>query len=85
MRTIWKYAMVPGPLFKMPTGATIVHAALQRDIPTVWVDCDPENPPELRRFEMYPTGVLVPAGAKHQATFLLEDGNFVLHLYELST
>jgi hypothetical protein len=105
-RVIWKYQlqMQGGPQWKyqlqmqggpqeilMPTGAKVVHVDMQRNLVTLWCECDPGAEMEGRSFRIVPTGGV--AGVKehhlgtkehHLGTAIEErmSGQYVWHIYE---
>lgn len=96
MRTVWKVSLpiVDEIAVKIPGGAAIVHVATQGPVGvaelstgepvSVWFECDPERPPELRRFAIYGTGHMF----RHERQQYLgsaqfDGGGLVFHLYEV--
>ena len=76
----------------MPPGAFVLHVGIQRNNePAIWALVNPEAHPasyETRVFyglmtgENLPFDPLAPGAPQHRGTLLLDDGEFVLHLFE---
>lgn len=92
-RTIWKFVLweeshlaVTVVTVQMPSGAAVIHAASQDDIPTVWAEVDSDAPVEERTFEVVGTGhplVGPPSFERcYRGTAITKDGRFVWHIYE---
>lgn len=62
----------------LPAGSKILHVAVQRGVPTIWADCPP-MPPVPTTIRINTTGS-EPRG-RHIGSFLLDDDNFVGHVY----
>jgi len=87
MRVVWKYVLDPVPQPQnrpMPAGAMILHVDVQDDRagPCVWAEVNPDRSLEDRWFTIVATGEAVPTGAQWVGTFLVDDGDYVFHLYE---
>jgi hypothetical protein len=84
VRSVWKYAISVEDEFQreMPEGAAVIHVAVQRDEPCMWVLVDPSRPPETRTFYVHGTGHPIPAGRAHRGSFLMVGDDFVGHLFE---
>ena len=65
----------------MPIGAEILHIGNQFEGICFWTRVDSDAPSEIRRFALCGTGHVCPPD-KHIGTVLLQDGNFVLHIFE---
>jgi hypothetical protein len=91
MSTIYKYKLsASDPTFyiMMPAGSEIVHVAVQHGSPYIWAEVDTQHQPQERRFRFVATGQSIPEKEdyrKYIGTFLLNDGDFVIHLYEIYT
>ena len=88
METIWKYEFDQDiNTIRMPKNAKILSIQVQREIPCIWVMVDPDQPGEVRKFEIYGTGHHIePINGfirKFIGTFQLNNGLFVFHLFEI--
>lgn len=88
MRSIWKFPLGVALDDKaaevtMPEGAQIAHFGVVPGVgePTVWALVDSDNPPEVRRFQIFGTGHPLPRGARHVGTYF--DEPFVWHVFEM--
>lgn len=86
MKTIWKFWPGERSSLSMPRGAKVLTAREQGDGVCIWVEVDPDQPREERRFAVYRTGHKLPAepGA-YIGTAMLAGGLLVLHVYEEPT
>ncbi len=88
MKTIWKYALKPGEFtLNLPRGARILTAEMQGQHPQLWALVDPSTPVDERRFLIAGTGHDVPddPALAYVATFQIENGRLVFHLFEWAT
>ena len=87
-RTIWKYQIpiangshtvtLPG------VGVRPLHVAMQGDIPTLWVEVDPDAYKTWDiKYQWFGTGHDIPGNAMYVDT--VQDGIFVWHLYEVTS
>lgn len=87
MATIWKYAVPPRNVFELelPFGAKFLAVQAQRSIPQAWFLVDPVLTIEARRFVIVATGDHVDRAEEltYLGTFQLNEGELVLHLFEL--
>jgi hypothetical protein len=87
-QVIFKYplSLTPAQSIYLPVGAKILHFGNQGEIPTLWVEVDPDAPIELRYFHVVGTGHELPTNTKsvYIGTALFEGGVYVWHLYEVS-
>ena len=68
----------------MPQGAKILYCAVQRGIPCLWAEVQPEAAKEKRRFAIYGTGHPInAANQKYIDSYMLHDGALVFHVFEL--
>lgn len=68
---------------KMPVGAKILTIQSQRNQPMIWAEVDPNAEYEDRKFLIMNTGGEVPHGGfGYIATFQVNDGGLVFHVYE---
>ena len=69
--------------FWIPKGGKILHFGLQADLPTIWVEVEPDAETVLRNFIIYGTGRLFEAvGLTYIGTVVGHLGQYVWHLYE---
>lgn len=86
MQTIWKFPLriTDAQTVAMPTGAQILTAQVQYDELQVWAIVDPDRLLVERTFAIATTGhTLHCAPDKYIATFQLQGGLFVGHLFEV--
>lgn len=88
MLTIWKKVLdvADEQVIRVPRGAEMLHAGLQRGHFCVWYLCDPdpEVPPEERSIRICGTGHEVPDGPlRHLGTLLLSNDQLVFHVFEV--
>lgn len=68
---------------KMPAGAKILTIQTQRNHPMIWAEVDPNSEYESRKFLIMNTGGEIPDGEfKYIATFQVDEGSLVFHVYE---
>lgn len=92
MKRIYKYPVaIANRIFeiKIPKTGRILTVQTQNDFPYIWVELFVENEklPQIRNFIVYGTGEDI---AEHLqltyiGTFQLLQGNFIGHLYEVTT
>jgi len=82
--TVWKFQIPISdtPQIEMPQGAQILHAAMQYNQPCIWARVDPTAPIETRYFNLRGTGH-PNADGEHIGSMLTDNGQLVLHLFEL--
>lgn len=92
MKAIWKYhlsglqTLSECQRVDMPKGAEIVSCQLQRGEIVVWAIVDDEHELESRYFFVIYTGLPLPGNPyKYLSTLQLEDGDIVLHAFELTS
>lgn len=88
MQVVYKY-MIPGagagPI-QMPKGAMCLFAREQHNYVCIWALVDPEAEKEPRSFVAVETGnTAVPDGSRYLGSALLDNGNYVLHVFEPAT
>jgi hypothetical protein len=68
----------------MPNGAKVVHVDMQRNLVTLWCECDPGAEMEGRSFRIVPTGGVAGVKEHHLGTAIEErmSGQYVWHIYE---
>lgn len=85
MKRIYKYELkIQGgeQVIEMPAGARILTAKLQRGKPCIWAIVDDEAITEEVFFNLFTTGSKQDFSKwEYMTTFLLDDGDFVLHLF----
>lgn len=91
MKTIHKFPLAPPFIVPMPADAKVVHLDTQHHpeqnavMPYLWVELDTDKPYIPRHFMVLGTGHAFPAHvtkAEHIGTLKLEDGKFMIHVYE---
>ena len=84
MSAVYKYEIMDRTELRMPRGAKVLAVQVQNGAPRLWALVDPEQPEERRFFEVYGTGHPIPDihSAVYVATFQVDDGAFVFHLFE---
>lgn len=92
-RTIWVYRIPVNVLSawfatveQIPAGATLLHVEAQhRDI-AMWYEIpDPNAPKQDHTFQIFGTGTgPIPDGRTYLGTTLHEQGELVLHVYEVT-
>jgi hypothetical protein len=84
---IFKYPLpqiTPGIFsINMPRGAKILTAQMQREVITLWANVEPDQPEIVREFAIVLTGQTIPPYMNYHGTFLLDEGSYVIHLFEL--
>lgn len=86
---VWKYELeIVGYLERdLPTGARIIAVQVQAGQPCFWALVNPDRKLERRRFYMLGTGHEIhdddASELQHLGTFMLNDGAFVGHLFEI--
>jgi hypothetical protein len=86
---VWKYEIeILGYVEReLPKGARIIAVDVQYGKPCMWALVDPEARGEIRRFYLLGTGHEIndddSERLRHLGTFMLDDGAFVGHLFEL--
>lgn len=86
MSTIYKYPLpaVGRNHLNMPAGAKLLTVQLQHGVPTVWAVVSDE-PIESRVIDLRMTGeTLPPDPGEYIATVQMQDGNFVLHAFDVT-
>lgn len=86
VKIIWKFDIIPGKnIIQMPLGAEILAVKTQYNEPKLWALVDPRLSKEARCFEVYGTGhdITITPEHKYIDTFILHDGSFVFHVFEL--
>lgn len=82
---IWKWKLYPldHQAIEMPAGAKLLDVQVQGAEVCLWALCDPDAPLELREIVTYGTGHSLPDDpGEYVATFQLEDGVLVFHVFE---
>lgn len=83
-RIVYKYPLRTGSnIFSAPAGAVPLHVENQGNVPTLWMLCDPCAIPQTRCFTAVLTGCeFDDAGMSYVGTILLQQGSFVVHVFE---
>lgn len=94
---VWKFTFEVEGYFEreLPADARIINVAVQADQPCFWALVNPQAPTRQRRFYLLGTGHEMyvggpgdvadsPADLIHLGSFMLADGAFVGHLFELA-
>lgn len=86
-KVIWKYGLGGGhSVIQMPREAKVRHVEVQREVPCLWVECEPDLPIEDRTFISIGTGhPFNDKGLEYVGTCLSDRGVFVLHVYEVKS
>lgn len=97
MKTIWKHELPVGIrggiyLIFLPPDGKIIHVGVQKysayvppeDVICLWVEFDVESQESevLRTIHLYETGLYFDEIGPYLGTVHLDDGQYVLHLYE---
>ncbi len=87
-QSIFKYVLPTGPYeteIPMPSGAKILSAHNQRNQPCIWALVETLNPVSNRAIRAEHTGEcrFLPPEAVFIGTVLLDDGDYVLHVFDL--
>lgn len=84
MKVVYKYQInFTATSVEMPSGAQILHAALQRWLIYIWALVDRCAPMVSRTLFVEGTGCPFDAtNSVHVATFFEQDGDFVWHVFE---
>jgi len=89
MRTIYKYPIqITGEVQKieMPQNGRICDFQEQGTHPTLWVEVNTEMPTEIRKFQIFGTGVEIPDPDDHNYCYrgTVQRGIYVWHLFEIT-
>lgn len=88
MMKIWKWPikMTERQTLMMPAGAEILDVQVQANEVCLWALCDPNRTEVPREIAVYGTGNTVPdEPGKYLATVQTHAGNYVWHVFDLST
>ncbi len=84
MKTIYKYALEPTTVLRLPASAELLTVQTQAGAPVLWVLLDQEDlERRIRTVRSFPTGGLVPAEVTRRhylGTF--QTGGLVFHVFE---
>jgi hypothetical protein len=86
MKVIWKFPiaeLAPRVSFPMPAGSKPLDVQVQGGVPTIWVELDPQAERTVRDFRIEATGQPFDHAGAYLATFQIEGGRFVFHVYDL--
>lgn len=90
-KAIYKYSfdLKDRQTIVMPEGAEILSVQTQHEVPCLWAMVAPENKTEIRLFEVFATGQIIPCDMgvkrKYIGTFQVQGGHLVFHLFERLT
>ena len=88
MSRIYKYPLqlTEQQKINMPTGAKVIHVAVQREAICLWAIVDPDQPVESRSFGILGTGQpdFNPKEMRHLVSVLMSDVTFGWHVFEPS-
>ena len=86
MYVIWKYPVVFGSHFEltMPEGARVLKLDIQFNDPQMWFVLDPDQPIEVRRFQILGTGNPFDnlEELEYIDTYQVNGGQYVWHVFE---
>lgn len=84
---IWKFGLnaerTIAATFDIPAGAKFLATANQHEGVAIWFEVDPAADTEARTFRLVLTGESPVPNSTHLGTVLLDQGAFVVHLYEV--
>ena len=86
-RIVYKYPLNPGmTTLSLPTRATLLHVAYQGEQLQLWALVNPASPIDERTVLVLGTGHRYnrPGDLRHINTFLVEDGAYVFHAFEVT-
>jgi hypothetical protein len=86
MKSIYKYPLEINDniALDLPKGAKVLSIGNQNNIPCLWALVDPAKPKEKRRFRVLQTGQSVKGDiGTFIGTVLLNNGHFVIHVFEV--
>lgn len=83
-KTIYKYSLLHtgGNSVDMPQGAKILAVQSQQGVPTIWALVDVGQPTEKRTFLVVGTGHTIDGLGEYVGTVQLNEGRFVVHVFE---
>ncbi len=86
MNTVYKFNLQVGrTVLDLPHGAMPLTVQMQHGAPRMWVLLDPSKPTVQRFFDVYGTGHSMPPDpGRYVATFQMEGGALVWHVFEAS-
>ena len=86
-QVVHKKVVQPGELIQFPIGAEVLTAHEQRGQFCIWYKCDPYNAGQSdpsREYAIYGTGHhMLEAEHRYISSVFLENGDLVLHLFEI--
>lgn len=84
---VWKYLFTNRAglqTFEMPDGAMPIIATAQGEQTVgVWAIVNPDKPKVTRKFNAVMTGFPLPENGRYLGTAMLDQGNFVVHVFEV--
>ena len=84
MKRIYKYPVPIDDTFdlELPLGSEILTVQMQKEIPQMWVVCNPGALKAVRHFYIYGTGMQVQDNLIYIGSFQMLEGNLIWHLFE---
>lgn len=88
MKTIWKFELRSTDIqtLKVPKGYKVLTLQLQRGIPYIWIECDPNNDSTYLKLRTYGTGHEITNEESERlsyvGTYLIHQDSIVLHVYQ---
>jgi hypothetical protein len=90
METVWKFSASRSAFgygqivfFRIPLGAKLLRVSEQRNDVALWFVVNPSSSVSERLFASCMTGMNAPRG-RPLGTCLFDDGDFVLHIFEIT-
>lgn len=83
MKRIYKYPLnFPNTTLEVPRGSRVLTVQVQRGVPCVWIECDPDAELTRLSLQVFGTGHAVPDGLRYVSTIQEADGALVWHFYQ---
>lgn len=83
MKRIFKYEISVGANM-LPLKCNVISIQVQGNKLCAWAEVDEDNTETEERFIAIHTGMVPPKeGAKYAGTYLLDNGSYVLHVYDM--
>lgn len=82
MKTIHKYVLTPPFRVRAPAGAKVLVSGEQQGALCVWMEVDTDRVLVDKQFTVVGTGHTAPDDGTYVGTGMMDDGMFVLHVYE---
>ena len=91
MRTIYKYQFQVNDFLEinLPVDSKVLTVQMQNDVPSIWVEQDPEREKYKQKFAIFGTGQNMGRAdgygtLEYVGTFQMNDGGLVFHLYKIN-